>query len=460
MIRLFSRYIPTRDILLFILEGLIISLGVLIAIGIRFSFDRELIISFSILKVLFVTIICQITLLYNEFYSADFKNGSRILLIKLLQSLGATSILLAILYFFFPLLIIGRGIFVLTMIILLPLLYFWRILCEEVPIINKKREKILIIGSSDLAIEIGKKVVENSSGFKVVGYIDEDKSKVGKKLFNPSIIGTPDEISSIVEKEGVQRIIVALTEMRGRLPIGPLLKSRLSGIEVEDGVSFYEKITGKIHISHLKPGWLIFSEGFREKKIAIAKRLMDVFFSLLSLIFFGPIMLIIALAIRIESPGAVFYRQERVGEGGKVFTLLKFRSMRVDAESESGPVWADEHDDRITRIGRFIRKWRMDEVPQMINVLRGEMSFVGPRPERPHFVEMLRSKIPYYSLRHTIKPGITGWAQTKYPYGASEEDAIEKLKYDMYYLKNMTLLFDLTIILDTVKIVLWGKGSR
>lgn len=463
MIRLFSRYIFRRDILFFLAEGFVISFGVLIAIGVRFSFDSGSILSYNyiVAKILFISIVCQATLLYNELYFINLRDRNRILFIKLLQSLGATAILLAISYFLFPPLIIGRGIFILTILILLPLLFFWRVFYTEIPIFTANKERILIIGTGDLALEIGKRIVEQGqAGYEVVGYIDEDPRRVGQSLFNPKIIGTPKEILPIIEEKKVGRIIVALSEMRGRFPIGPLLKSRLNGVEVEEGVSFYEKISAKIHVSHLKPGWLIFSDGFRRRQIEISKRITDLFLSTLGLILATPVMVITALAVILSSPGPILFRQERIGEGGRPFILLKFRSMKVDAESSTGPVWAELNDDRATRVGRLIRKLRIDELPQMINVLKGEMSFVGPRPERPYFVAKLKKKIPYYSLRETAKPGITGWAQIKYPYGASIKDAKEKLQYDIFYIKNMTLLLDLTIVLETIKTVLLGKGAR
>ncbi len=461
--RIFSRYKPGRNVIFFIAEGLVISFGVLLAIGMRFSFDSESVFYYEYIfvKVLFIVIVCQATLFYNDLYFTNLGGNNRILLIKLLQSLSATSVLLAISYFFSPFLIIGRGIFILTMIVLPPLLFIWRIFYTEIPIFNKNKERILILGTDDLALEIGRKIVDKSyAGLEMVGYIDEDESRVGESLFNPKIIGTPRELLPIVERAGINRIIVALPEMRGKLPIGPLLTLRLEGINVEDAVSFYEKISGKIHVSYLKPGWLIFAEGFKRHQIEMGKRLIDILLAAIGLLLAAPVMFITALLIKLDSPGPILFKQERVGKGGKAFILLKFRSMKENAESDTGPVWADLNDKRATRIGHFIRKLRIDEFPQIINVLRGDMSFVGPRPERPYFVAKLKKKVPYYSLRLAVKPGITGWAQIKYPYGASVRDALEKLQYDIYYVKNMTLLFDLTIILETVKTVVLGKGAR
>jgi len=276
----------------------------------------------------------------------------------------------------------------------------------------------------------------------------------------PVIIGDYTQISSIAKAGGVDRIIVALDERRGKFPLEQLLSCRLKGIRVEDGVAFTEQLVGKLSVESLHPSFIIFSDGFKRSAIFIqVKRVFDIFASAVGLSLFFPVSLIIATAIKLDSKGPILYRQERVGEDGRTFRLLKFRSMCVDAE-ECGPVWAKVDDQRITRVGRLIRKLRLDEIPQMINVLKGEMSFVGPRPERPFFTEQLKNEIPYYSQRHVIKPGITGWAQICYRYGASKGDALEKLKYDLYYIKNLSSLFDMIIIFETVKVVLFGKGAR
>ncbi len=277
---------------------------------------------------------------------------------------------------------------------------------------------------------------------------------------NPLIIGDYKQISSICQKEGIDRIIVALDERRGKFPLEQLLFWRLKGIQIDDGVTFSEYLAGKMSIENLYPSSLIFSDGFKTSTIfKMIKRGIDILGSIIGLTLLFPVNLMVAIAIKLDSRGPIFYRQEREGEDGKTFFLLKFRSMRINAE-ENGPEWAKVNDQRVTRVGRIIRRGRLDEIPQMINVLRGEMSFVGPRPERPVFVKQLKEEIPYYSLRDAIKPGITGWAQISYPYGASREDALEKLKYDLYYIKHMSLLFDLTIIFDTVRIIVLGKGAR
>ncbi|MGB4547609.1 MAG: TIGR03013 family XrtA/PEP-CTERM system glycosyltransferase [Syntrophales bacterium] len=274
------------------------------------------------------------------------------------------------------------------------------------------------------------------------------------------MIGDFRQISSICSKNRIDRIIVALDERRGSLPVEELLMCRLRGINVEDGVTFTENLTGKLCVESLHPRSIIFSNGisgrFYTSKL---KRVFDVVAALIGLLFFGPLCTLIAVAIKLDSEGPVFYRQKRVGRDGRVFRLLKFRSMVVDAEKD-GPVWAVKNDDRCTRVGKIIRKLRFDEIPQLINVLKGTMSIVGPRPERPVFVKKLEKEIPFYYHRHLVKPGITGWAQIYHPYGATIEDAVEKLKYDLYYIKNINAVLDLRIISETVKIVLFGKGSR
>ena len=270
-------------------------------------------------------------------------------------------------------------------------------------------------------------------------------------------------IGDLALEMGAEEIVVAMDDRRGNLPIRELLDARLKGIDVIDLLQFLERETGKIRIDLVSPGWLIFSPGFRRSRFRqFAKRVLDVLVSSLLLLLGAPAMLLAALAIKIEDglTAPVFYRQLRVGKGNVPFEVRKFRSMRPDAEKDGKAVWASKNDNRITRVGNFLRNSRLDELPQVFNVLAGQMSVVGPRPERPEFVADLQKNISYYSERHVVKPGITGWAQLKYGYGATEEDAIEKLQYDLYYIKNQTILLDILIILQTLEVVLWGKGAR
>lgn len=464
MIRTFNQYYSFRGVLFFLMEGFLIFSFVILAVSLRFPSEQGLVPGGGMLaiKAMIITAVCQMCLYYNDLYS--LRNGRYFheLLPRFFQSIMAAALILAVLYYLFPRLIIGRGTFLISFVLCLPLLLSWRYLYRwmaDRPLLN---ERILILGTGPLAKEVGAEILSlKSLGYQIVGFIDKDPAKVGIRLLNPSIIGEYRQLSAIAHAEGINRIIVALTEQRGSLPIDALLQCKMLGIKIEDGVTFFEQITGKIPLEGLKPSWLIFSDGFKiQKPRKIIKRCADVVFSVIGLILALPFFVVVPLLIRFDSRGPIFYRQERVGEKGKCFTLLKFRSMRADAEADLGPVWAQNDDSRATRIGKLIRKTRIDEIPQLFNVLKGEMSFVGPRPERPWFVEKLTQEIPYYPLRFSVKPGITGWAQIKYDYGASVKDAFEKLQYELYYIKNLSFFLDIAIIFLTVKVVLYGKGAR
>jgi sugar transferase (PEP-CTERM system associated) len=281
-------------------------------------------------------------------------------------------------------------------------------------------------------------------------------------VINPGVIGTIEDIPSLVRQLNVDRVVVSLSEARGRLPMDRLLDIRLqNGVNFDHLASVYEEYTGKIAIENLRPSWFIFADGFRQTRVSMAvKRAFDVVLSLAALVVGLPVMAVVAVLVKVTSRGPVLYQQERVGLNGRTFPVYKFRSMRLDAEAASGPVWSAKHDERVTPIGRFLRRARLDELPQLWNVLGGDMSFVGPRPERPMFVEELTAKIPFYGQRHVLKPGLTGWAQVRYTYGASVEDAIEKLQYDLYYIKNLSLALDLVIVLETIKTVLLRRGGQ
>ncbi|MDQ3816723.1 MAG: TIGR03013 family PEP-CTERM/XrtA system glycosyltransferase, partial [Acidobacteriota bacterium] len=320
----------------------------------------------------------------------------------------------------------------------------------------------LIVGSGPLAVELARETLHRpDAGFRIVGFADGDPEKLGKSLINPRVIGLTSELDEIVRRENVDRIVVAITERRGQFPTDQLLQLSLSGnVSIEEGASFYERITGRVHLDMVRPSWLIFSGRKRQARLnALARVALHRAVALVGAILSLPVAILTAVLIKIDSRGPVLYKQERVGRNGRTFTLMKFRSMRADAE-KNGPVWAQDADDRVTRVGRIIRKIRVDEIPQFWNILKGEMNFVGPRPERPHFVSQLAEEIPYYEQRHLIAPGLTGWAQIKYPYGSSIEDARQKLQYDLYYIKNQSLALDAAILFETVKTILFGRGAR
>jgi sugar transferase (PEP-CTERM system associated) len=322
------------------------------------------------------------------------------------------------------------------------------------------KRKILVLGVGNRAARIDRLEREDQgAGFIVAGFVPlSDQAPIIDESRN---IWGNLRLSDLAREQGVEEIIVALDERRGALPVDALLDCKLAGIEVLDFATFWERETGRVDLDSLTPSWLIFSDGFVGGWLqAIAKRVFDVATSLLLLIFSLPLLAITAIIVRLESPGPVLYRQERVGLNNKPFMLLKFRSMREDAEKDGNPQWAAENDSRVTRVGAFMRKSRIDELPQIINVLKGEMSFIGPRPERPYFVEKLSEIIPYYGERHRVKPGISGWAQLNFPYGASDEDAKQKFQYDLYYIKNYSLFLDLIVLVQTVRVVLWPVGAR
>ena len=465
MIRLFRQYVSPRKIIFIIGEGILIFLAVTLASFFLLGRDIgiEGVLEMFWPKVLLVSIITQLTLYLNDLYEFKIMDSNIDLASRLIQSIGITSITLAIIYFLWPDVIIGRWIFFASLIVLLLFLVSWRLLYSLV--IRRKlfAEKAIILGSGELARDMLHEIKSRKDlSYDIVCAIANEKNQDMKDQFRDmSVHYGFDNICNLAEAENVKSVIVALDEKRGILPYEELLKCKVKGMDIIDGESFYERITGKLLVEKINPSWLIFADGFVKSKVSRAvKRLVGLLLSTLMLVLLSPLILLVAIAIKLDSPGAALFSQERVGEYGKTYTLHKFRSMRADAEKESGPVWASEEDPRVTRMGKIIRKLRIDELPQLWNVFKGDMSFVGPRPERPVFVEKLKKIIRYYNERFSVKPGVTGWAQIKYPYGASEEDALQKLKYDLYYIKNMSLVMDLIVIFHTAKIVLLGRGAR
>ena len=360
-----------------------------------------------------------------------------------------------------PNVILGRDSLAFTLISISLVLTIWHVFLRWYLGIRPQRSNILIMGTGPLARALAKEILRHPElGMSVRGFVDDNPALVGVSIVNPKVLGLNHELRSIVAEKKIDRIVVELRDRRGRLPVDELLKLKMGGVGVEEATSVYERVTGKIAIENLKPSWMVFGEGFEvSRRILVQKQIVSFSVSLVLMLLCAPLFPLIALLIKLDSAGPVFFRQERVGQNGKTFTLLKFRSMRQDAEKDTGPVWARPEDKRVTRLGRYLRRTRLDEIPQLINVLKGEMTLIGPRPERPNFVQDLSNTIPFYLLHHSVKPGITGWAQINYRYGSSVEDAIEKLQYDLFYIKNISWALDLLIILNTVKTVLVRKGS-
>lgn len=395
--------------------------------------------------------------LYNR--RVDARTSAIIARMVVGLAIGASA--MTILIFLIERLHLQPSTLVLSMAVALPLLAVSRVLFVQVLGRERFARRVLVYGIGRKAAELQNLPVrQDLRGFQVVGYVPTEGCAPvvpAEWRINPG-----EDLRDFVLEEDVDEVVVAMEDRRRGLPVQQLLDCRLAGVPVSDVLTFMERESGKVELSMLYPSWLIYSEGINSRGLSrLLTRVLDLSAASLLLVLGTPFMVLAALAIWIESgfKGGVLYRQTRVGLEGQLFTLLKFRSMREDAEKD-GAKWAQENDPRVTRVGRFIRTTRIDELPQLLNVLAGSMSFVGPRPERPEFVAQLSEKIPYYRERHCVKPGITGWAQLCYPYGASERDALEKLQYDLYYVKNKSLMFDLMILLQTAEVVLWRKGSR
>ena len=411
-------------------------------------------------KIAVATFVWLVGLYFHDLYDYEVISNRSEMMFRLVQSVGLSWVFLAVLYYFVPALEMGAGTALYAIAITLFLLLAIRLLLQIWLGHPDWGEKVLVVGEGlGVSDTITAVQAKPAAGYRIVGIVSERENGTGP---GTSRLGGIGDLEQVVSSIKVDRIIVGMTERRGKLPTEALLRLRLSGdVLIDECSSFYERISGKVHLDMVRPSWLIFSEHSPNTQLKnFVRDSVHRLFALLGLIVTLPIALVTAMIIKLESRGPVFYRQERVGKGDEPFVLIKFRSMRVDAEADGEPVWASAHDDRATLVGQFIRKVRIDEIPQFWNILKGEMRFVGPRPERPHFVEQLAQQIPLYKHRHLVAPGLTGWAQVRYPYGASVEDARNKLEYDLYYIKNQTLVLDLLIVLQTVKIIILGRGGR
>ncbi len=468
MIRVFSKYVSAKSLLLMFVEGVVIVLSLLCAAKLRFwnnPADLAQYLTFPDFAVqsAIVAVVCLACFYYNDLY--DLRDGSSSLdsVLRVEQSLGAAIQLLGLLYFIAPNLLLSRGVFIIGMILATASVAGSRKLLDRVWHLTAPIQRVVILGTGPLALELARELTRRGDlSLKLDGFVSAAPDLgPGDQIFGFPILGPVNQLEAITQRLAISRLIVALDDRRGVLPTRELVTLRVHGVRVDDAPSALSALTGRISLRRMNPSWFVFSDGFhRSKRNDVLKRVLDLAAGIVGLLVSLPIMALVALAVRLESKGGVIYRQTRVGRMGKDFQVLKFRSMSVDAEQQNGAQWASVNDPRVTRIGRFLRTYRLDELPQFVNVIRGDMSFVGPRPERPHFVDELRKTIPYYDERHSVRPGITGWAQVEYMYGSSVEDAFNKLEYDFFYLKNMSVLFDLAIIFQTVRIVVRGHGAR
>jgi len=385
------------------------------------------------------------------------------LLARVAASVLSGTMLIAVVFYLFPELQLGRGVLLLAAALAFAGSVLVRSTFDLLVDDDVFKRRVLVYGAGRRAASIARlRRRADRRGFMIVGYVPADGDDLSAGVPEAQHLASTD-LLGLCRLRRVDEIVVAMDDRRRQFPMDQLLECRLDGVEIVDLVSFLERETGKVRLDILNPSWMIFAEGFRQGRIhSSLERAFDIFASVVLLIITAPLMLLTALAIKLTEGlrAPILYRQVRVGQYGEPFNLLKFRSMREDAESDGKPQWAQKNDSRVTLVGTVIRVTRIDELPQILNVLRGEMSFVGPRPERPEFVEQLNERIPYYRERHSIKPGITGWAQLCYPYGSSEQDATEKLQYDLFYVKNHTLIFYIAILVQTVEVIVWRKGAR
>ena len=379
---------------------------------------------------------------------------------SLLKAFITAVVVLTVVYYVYPPAIVGQ--YILAMGVMLGIIgtILYRLLWGELSEESSFTQNLLVLGTGKAARLLLEDVLRYSdSGYKIVGVVSEE-TREQKDLMGFPVVGETSDILTLSRERRADLVVVALDEQRGNMPVAELMPVKMTGVRIIDNIVFHEQFTGKIVLESLRPSWFIFTDGFKVGRLRlVTKRAFDVFFAALGLLLSAPLSIVTMILVKTTSPGPLLYRQERVGLNGRKFSLLKFRSMRIDAEEDTGPVWAAEGDPRVTSVGGFIRQYRVDEIPQMWNVLKGEMSFVGPRPERSFFVEQLARDLPYYHQRHVVKPGITGWAQVRYPYGATVDDAKEKLQLDLYYIKHTNLGFDLKILTETVK-TLFRKMAR
>ena len=454
--QVFNREVSGRGAMIFAFEVMLVSGSVSVASQLHGKAAADA----SLWKLFVVTAVCQLCFYYNDLYDLTVVQSNRELVARLLHASGMSALILAVVAATVPSAIPDASTFVTAVGVFVAAMLAWRLTFNRFAHDPRLEERILVLGCGTSARLLAHELHNRQDyAYRIVGFVD-DGAGAAITVAGFHVLGSASEIGRLAVDHRVDRIVVCLSDRRGHLPIADLLRAKMAGVRVEDASTTYERLTGKILIDDLKPSTLVFSDGFRASRLTRAvKRGLDLIVAGIGIVLAAPLMALTAIAVRLESPGPVLYSQARVGENGHLFTLYKFRSMRNDAERGT-PVWANRNDGRVTRIGRFIRRTRLDELPQLWNVLRGDMSFVGPRPERPYFVERLAAAVPYYTERHSVKPGVTGWAQVKYRYGSSIEDAIEKLRYDLYYIKHQSMVFDLTIVLDTVKVILSGKGAQ
>ena len=457
MIRLFRVYYPLRALVLLAVEALLIWLSFVIGTTLQNQENWWLLLNVEggYLKILAVTAMVLLFSHWVGLYDTTSLEDGWDQTFRLLLVLGFVALGLSAIVFVFPRLLPGNGSLLAGIVILTLALFLWRVVYSWLVRQSYFRERVYVLGTGERAQRLINGLRQRGNlGIDVVSWTGNVEGELTREAVAAHLVEQ-------VQEKGVHRVIVAMTDRRGTLPVEQLLALRLAGVKVEEETSWLEKITGRIEVEQLYPSWLIFADGFRFSVfMRILRRILNFTAALVFVILTLPVLPLVAIAVKLSSPGPILYRQKRVGRGGVVFNCYKFRTMRKDAEADTGATWATDDDPRITRVGKFLRASRLDELPQLWCVLKGDMHFVGPRPERPEFVEWLTKDIPYYGVRHTVRPGITGWAQVQYKYGNTVEDAREKLQYDLFYIKNASPGLDFWIMFQTIKIVLLGRGAK
>ena len=457
MIRLFNVYYPVRTLVLLLGEALIVWTSFLLGTVYAFRQDSYLVLNYEggYLKICAVTVIVLVCSHLFDLYDMARLNTKGELYFRLLMVPGLLAFLLAGVSYIKPDYLPGNGSAAVGLLILTVALVGWRLgytWLVQLPILV---ERVYVLGTGERAQRVVQGLRQNPEiGVEVASWTGKLEGAVTRDA-------VATHLMEVVNKQKVHRVIVAMPDRRGMIPMKELLDLRMQGVKVEEATSWLEKISGQIEVENLYPSWLVFGEGFRRNSLLVlARRGLSVIISLVGLVLTLPLMPFLILAVKLDSPGPAFYTQTRVGKGGRLFKVIKLRTMRQDAEAANGPQWAGDNDPRITRVGRFLRSSRLDEIPQLWCVLKGDMAFVGPRPERPEFIEWLSKEIPYYGVRHMVRPGVTGWAQVKYKYGSTVEDSRQKLQYDLFYIKNASIGLDLVIIFQTIKTVVLRRGAQ
>lgn len=465
MLRLFKHYIPVSTLILLLVEAIMLMASTYLVEWLPWQMlgvpGMQALVVPVWPKALFVTLVMLSVMAASGLYHSEFRNGMSEIGVRLALAFAVGGLALVLLVYWLGSMRFGVREMSWSLAIAMLLLLFVRLLFFRWTRLGVFKPRILVLGTGSRAVKVDEvSQARFGGGVEVVGYLSSNMTP--HAVAASRILPEDESLLTAVEKHGVNEVVIAIRDRRGgNMPIHELLKCRMQGIKVTELSSFFERECGQIKLDSLNASWMVFNDGFNQSGARDAvKRIFDVVASAVLVLLTLPVMLLAWLLIKLEDGGPAFYSQERVGENDQIFTIYKFRSMRIDSEKDGRPRWASANDDRITRVGRVIRKIRVDELPQVFNVLRGDMSFVGPRPERPYFVQKLEAEIPYYGVRHCMKPGITGWAQVQYDYGSSVDDAVEKLQYDLYYVKNHSLFLDVLILFQTVQVVLLGKGAR